>query len=111
MQTPIIVGIALATAHLALIAYVVWLIHYANETDWPMYWLLPLYVDFPASLIWFGIDHLTYKFWLPKPGTERPHALDVHNFIIPFVCLGVGGTAWWFYLPQGIMWVWYRIAG
>ena len=111
MQASIIVGIALASAHLALIAYVVWLIHYANEPDWPLYWLLPYYVDFPASLIYSGVARLTCKFWLPRSGTGRPHALDVHNFILPFVFLGVGGTIWWFYLPQGIMWGWRRIVG
>jgi hypothetical protein len=111
MSNSYLVGLGLATAHVGLIAYVAWLIYRAEEPDWPMYWTLPFIVDLPASLLLMGLGRLLCNGWTLNLGVTRPPALDIPNFVVPFVLLGVGGTVWWFFLPQGLEWAWRALAG
>jgi len=111
MHTSALVGIALATLHLALLGYVVWMIHSTSEPDWPMYWTTPLVIDLPASLLILVVGRLLFGNWMPKREAQAARALDVQNFIFPLFFLCVVGTAWWFLLPQGIAWAWNRAAG
>ncbi len=109
METSYVIGLVLATAHAVLIGYIVWLIHYANEPVWPNYWLIPYLVDFPASLLCGVVVRLLPDNVRRKPGTAK--MFDISNFLIPFIFLGVGGTVWWFVLPQGIAWMWRTLVG
>ena len=111
MHTSVLLGIVLATAHLLLLGYVVWMIHFAGEHDWPIYWNIPLVVDLPVSLLALGVGRLLYGVWAPKRGARGARALDVQNFVFPLLSLGVVGTAWWFLLPQGIAWAWNSAVG
>jgi hypothetical protein len=76
---------------------------FGPEPDWPMYWTLLVAIDFPLSLVFVAIGRLLYK--VPSPHEIlriESKLLDLHNFLAPLLLLGVGGTCWWFFLPQAI---------
>jgi hypothetical protein len=103
-------GLALAALHAGLVSYLVWCIFFAGEPDWPMYWTILLVVDFPLSLVAFPVSWSIQALGIQA---SRPNArlLDLQNFLIPLFVLGLGGTLWWFFMPQGIAWIFGRIAG
>ncbi len=96
-------GSILAVCHLVLVAWIVYLIFKGNEPDWPMYWLLFIAVDFPASLLWLGaafvLPHFPPCHFSAQPGSPLN---DPNNFLLPLFFTAVVGTAWWFFLPRVI---------
>jgi len=85
--------------------------------DWPMAWLVFLFVDFPVSLIWWALnslgpvvpDHLNL---VSPPGSPIN---DVWNFLVPLGFTGAVGTTWWYFVgsrlqrwrasrPKGTRW-------
>lgn len=112
-RTPLKIGILLAALHLALVAYVVSLLLRAGEPDWPMYWLIFFFLDFPVTLLYVGAGLLVDVFQIPRvlplPG---PSAVgDVLNFILPIFFYGIFGTLWYFYLPSLVSRVIQRMRG
>ena len=91
-------GIICSALHAALVVFVLYAIVFATEQDWPMYWAIFLPIDFPYSLlVTVGQGVLPHHIALREPFG------DVPNFILPFIILGIGGTIWWFFLPQWIL--------
>jgi hypothetical protein len=99
--------------HAALVIFVMWAISTGKEPDWPMYWLIFLVVDFPFSLLWLLIDRCDHELALFPSEIRwlKPPFNDVHNFVIPCIFSGVGGTIWWFFLPQAIGWIILSVLG
>ena len=103
MQTATVVGLAFATAHVAVVVFLLYCILFGPEPDWPMYWALLVAIDFPMSLIFVALGRLLCK--VPSPHEilqAKWKILNLHNFLLPLLLLGVGGTLWWFFLPQAI---------
>ena len=102
MTISLMIGIALATAHLVLVVIIVRSILAGVEPAWPMLWLLLFWIDFPFSLIFLAIAKVRHRFKasrLTVPMLRAP-INDFDNFVMPFCILGVGGTGWWYLLPQ-----------
>lgn len=96
-------GVALAVGHALLVYKIIAMILSGREPDWPMLWLLLLYVDLPYSIIATFLQVLIGLLPLPQEVAlvDFPSpANDVPNFIVPFVLFGVGGTIWWLFLPE-----------
>lgn len=91
------IGIVLGILRALLFFYVVYLIKFGNEPDWPMYYLIFLYVDFPISLVYFG----AFKMFSTIPPLPD-FITQVLNVVVPFVFFGVLGTLWYFFLPVWI---------
>ena len=101
MGTALFIGLVCAALHLGLVGYVVHLILNGKESDWPMYWHIFTYLDFPASLIAIAVLRLAYVSGTPQFASKTTTVTnDLHNFIMPLALFGVGGTIWWFYVPQ-----------
>jgi len=100
MSTALLIGILLATVHAGLVAFLVYGVLNGAEPAWPMYWLVLFYLDLPFSLLWLlvaklrGVSPPITLRWLPQPTG------DLDNFVLPVLVLGVGGTMWWYVLPQ-----------
>jgi hypothetical protein len=109
MQPAHAIGLALAAAHVVLVAFVARLVLRSREPDWPMLWGLLIVVNFPWSLVVAAVGSFVGKVHSARASTRR--VLDIHNFVVPLVLLGVGGTVWWYTLPQAVAWVYGAIAG
>ncbi len=102
MASALAIGIALAVVHLVAVATIVRTIVSGIEPAWPMLWLILFWVDLPFSLIWLAIEKMRHRAKAPPlfvPWLRAP-LNDLDNFVLPFLILGVGGTVWWFLLPQ-----------
>jgi hypothetical protein len=56
-------GAVVAGLHLALIGYAVACIFFANEQDWPMYWMFFFLIDTPMAALWiaaFVVSSITH---------------------------------------------------
>jgi hypothetical protein len=51
VTTALLTGYALASIHVAVVLFVVFLILFGAESDWPMYWCLPMLTSIPFSLV------------------------------------------------------------
>lgn len=99
-----IIGAILAAIHAVLVGWIVYCIFSGVESDWPMYWVIFLIIDFPFSLIYVGLEITFFKMYPSNVIINIPNLVsfplnDLHNFVLPFLFLGVGGTLWWFFLP------------
>ena len=88
-------GIAAALLHLAILAYVVWIILASTTPDWPMHFTIFLALDFPVSL---GIVPVS---WIAPPANSGP-LHDVSNFWWPLLYHGTVGTLWWYIVGWAI---------
>ena len=97
------IGLVLGGLHLLLVAYVVFLIFSGRETDWPMYWNIFIFLDFPISLLWILTTYVL-NLMLDTGGSIVPivpyPANDFSNFLLPLFFCGVIGTLWYFFLPN-----------
>jgi uncharacterized membrane protein (UPF0136 family) len=109
MPTAHVIGLALAAAHVVLVAFVIRLVLRSREPDWPMLWGLLIVVNFPWSLVLAAVGSFVGK--VHSEGASTRRVLDIHNFVVPFVLLGVGGTVWWYALPQVFAWLYRSVAG
>lgn len=64
-----VTGLSAAGLHLGLVIYVVGCILFAGEPDWPMYWLLVLYVDVVLAALWIASLVLSAALRAPRVGT------------------------------------------
>lgn len=90
-------GIAFAGLHAAVVAYLLYLILFANEGDWPMYWLVLYIPDIPILLVEFALSWIPFPSrieWLP---ISSPMS-SIWNFWEPLLALGGGGTLWWYWI-------------
>jgi hypothetical protein len=110
VSLPQIFGLILAALHAGVVAYLVWNIFFAGEPDWPMLWTVLLIIDFPWSLLTFPVAWSLRSMGI-HARQPKARALDPENFLLPFIFLGLGGTIWWFFLPQWVAWIYGRIAG
>lgn len=102
MGAALAIGFVLAVVHLIAVVSIVVTIVKGIEPDWPMLWLLLFWLDLPFSLVLLAIAKVRHR------AKSRPLSLpwlraplnDLDNFVLPFFVLGVGGTLWWFLLPQ-----------
>ena len=106
-------GVCFALFHVYLVSHTVLVILAGNERDWPIYWLIFIYIDFPYSLLAMAIDSIYYTLSvdvIPSYlfNTHEP-VYSVYNFIMPLLLYGVGGTIWWFYLPRLVLKLWRKI--
>jgi hypothetical protein len=62
-------GLAAAGLHVGLVLYVVGLILFAGEPDWPMYWFLVMYVDVVLAALWIVSFLLAAVIRAPRVGT------------------------------------------
>ena len=69
MTTALFVGYVLASAHAVVVLYVVCLILFGQEPDWPMYWGLPILTSMPVSLVAVWAIRLFCK---PRPALHAP---------------------------------------
>ena len=99
---PIIVGFTLGSWHLYQVGHIVKLILSGVEPDWPMYWLIFLFSDFPISLLWLPLSALISMFPSDIAFFGSPYFDDPVNFITPFIFFSIVGTTWWIYLPKMI---------
>ncbi|PIQ87556.1 MAG: hypothetical protein COV74_00345 [Candidatus Omnitrophica bacterium CG11_big_fil_rev_8_21_14_0_20_45_26] len=91
------IGMVFGMLRALLFFYVVYLIKFGNEPDWPMYWLIFLYVDFPISLVYFRVFDM-FSAIQPLPNVIA----QVLNVVVPFMFFGVLGTLWYLFLPSWI---------
>jgi hypothetical protein len=132
MTSSVFAGLVFASIHGAVVLFVVYRVLFDDESDWPMYWTLPLFTSIPASLVGVWIARLFYqsdlsarfsKLALHRAMAEQPpiwrvnslkvssrkhspfwsRLTDVHNFLLPLALFGVGGTLWWLLLPRVVV--------
>jgi hypothetical protein len=86
---PAIAGFVLAGAHTALIIYITILILSGTEPDWPMYWILFLFVDFPSGLFMIPLMSLFH-------GSANGPLHDLGNFWVPLIGFTIVGALQWY---------------
>jgi hypothetical protein len=105
-----LVGAILATAYASVVVFIIYCIFSKGEPDWPMYWTLGIVLCLPASLLLKPLGYVLCKIRLTGRA-KRSRLFDLQNFVFPFFFVGVGGTIWWFCLPQLLYWVGRSAAG
>ena len=88
-------GVILASIHLALVGYIVFIILSGQESSWALLWWLFWVLDFPVCI---GI----YVFNLFSFPTGTSPLTDITNFWIPALYFGIVGTWWWYYVGANI---------
>jgi hypothetical protein len=94
------IGIILSVVHFILVLWIVYHICSSKEHVWPNLWLLFFWIDLPFGLVSIAFFKLT-KRKITIPWLSYPFN-DFENFILPSVFFGIGGTVWWFFIPQFI---------
>ena len=93
-------ALSLSAAHLSLVVLVIATIFGGDEPDWPMAWVVFLFVDFPVSLAWYALNSLNAvvpsHVNLVSP-SDSPFN-DVWNFLVPLGFVGIVGTGWWYFV-------------
>ena len=100
MTVSVVIRIVLATAHVGLVAFIVYCLLEGSEPDWPMYWALVFLVDFPLGHVCTLIGKSSSFFGCREliQGIDSP-LNDVPNFLFPLFLFGIFGTGWWFSIP------------
>lgn len=60
MPLPEVVGLLAAAANIALVLLVISAMLFSGEPDWPMGWLLPMYVAVPVLVLWLLLRALPF---------------------------------------------------
>lgn len=100
-----------ATLYFGVCIHVIWLMFCNSnpakadyEPSWPMYWLVFLFLGFPfTTIIALILKVCALNERLPARLPCRHRMLgDTHNFIIPLLVFCIGGTVWWYFLPNAL---------
>lgn len=96
-----LMGGFLDAGHILLFACVTSLTFFANEPDWPIYWILVWGLDFPVTILYFVIGAVLPHF----PDVALVHNAasplnDLNNFLVPLIFTSTIGTAWWYFVPR-----------
>jgi len=89
------IGLFLGVIHIALFIYIVFQVNFSSEPNPSLYWLVFLYIDFPISLLSYGIlnGYASVAPYIPT------FLNKLFNFLFPILLFGVMGTIWYIMLP------------